>query len=156
MQLPLTRLSRPVLGFSCAAALAGSVALASPSDPDAADKKDKPSISLKASPSGGFSPLRVVLTAELKGGTNDFVDFYCPSIEWVWGDDTRSESRADCEPYEAGKSEIKRRYTTDHVFNTMGEYAVEFRIKQKDRVVGLGKTLVRIRPGIRDGGGYPE
>lgn len=115
------------------------------------DKKLKPSVSLRASPQVGFSPLRVVLTAELTGGVDDFEDFYCPSVEWVWGDDTRSESRVDCEPYEAGKSQIKRRYTIDHTFNTMGEYRVEFRLKQKKKSVGGARTTVRVRPGIRDG-----
>ena len=71
----------------------------------------------------------------------------------MWGDDTRSESKMDCDPYEAGKSEIKRRYLFDRVFLSPGEFRVEFRMKQKDKVVGLGSTLVRIRPGLRDGGG---
>src|SRR5687767_8221478 len=97
----------------------------------AADKT-RPSVSVKASPSTGFAPTRVVLTAELKGGADDYVDFYCPSIEWVWGDDTRAETKADCDPYEVGKSEIKRRYVIDRTFQTPGNFRVEFRIKQKD------------------------
>ncbi len=75
-----------------------------------ADQNKKPSISLRANPPVGFSPLRVVVTAEIKGGANDYEDFYCASVEWEWGDDTKSESKADCDPYEAGKSEIKRRF----------------------------------------------
>jgi hypothetical protein len=115
------------------------------------DKKPKPSVSLRASPQVGFSPLRVVLTAELTGGVDDFEEYYCPAVEWYWGDDTKSESKVDCDPYEAGKSEIKRRYTVDHTFNTMGEYRVEFRLKQKNKVVGGARTTIRVRPGIRDG-----
>ena len=117
----------------------------------AADKS-RPSVSLKANPSTGFAPTRVVLTAEIKGGADDYQDFYCPSIEWVWGDDTRAESKGDCDPYEAGKSEIKRRYVIDRVFQTAGNFRVEFRLKQKDKVVGSGSTTVNIRPGLRDGG----
>jgi hypothetical protein len=93
----------------------------------------------------------MVLTAELKGGADDYEDFYCASVEWDWGDDTRSESRADCEPYEAGKSEIKRRFVIDHTYNFAGDYRVQFRLKQKKKVVGGGSTEVKIRPGIRDG-----
>ena len=64
-----------------------------------------------------MSPLRVVASsAELIGGANDSEEFYCPTIEWDWGDGTQSESSVDCEPYEAGKSEIKRRFTVSHVF----------------------------------------
>lgn len=117
------------------------------------DDKTKPSITIRASPSAGFTPLRVVLTAELKGGADDFADYYCPTIEWIWGDDTRAESTADCDPYEAGKSEIKRRYTTSRIFQTSGNAKVEFRLKQKDKVVGSGSTRVNVRPGLHDGGG---
>ena len=122
--------------------------------PDAKDKdkKEKPTISVKANPMIGFSPTRVVLTADLRGGTNDFEEFYCATVEWDWGDDTRSESRADCEPFEAGKSEIKRRYTIDHVFNSAGEFRVEFRLKQKNKVVAKGSAEVKVRSGLRDGG----
>ena len=128
-----------------------------------ADKK--PSISVKANPPVGFSPLRTVVTAELKGGPNDYQDFYCASVEWDWGDDTRSQSNADCEPYEPGKSEIKRRYTMDHTFRanvgTYGEpgvrdpqssapiqFRVKFLLKQKDKVVGSGQTTIELRGGF--------
>ena len=113
----------------------------------------RPSIAVRASPSAGFSPLKVVLSAEIKGGPDDFADFYCPTIEWVWGDDTRAESTVDCDPYEAGKSEIKRRYSVSRIFQTSGNYRVEFRLKQKDKVVGAGSTTIQVRPGLRDGGG---
>src|SRR5262245_22206983 len=68
----------------------------------------KPSISLKANPPVGFSPLRVHVVAEFRGGDDDYADYYCPSIEWDWGDGTVSENSVDCDPYEAGKSEIRR------------------------------------------------
>ena len=116
------------------------------------EKKGKPSVSVKVTPTMGFSPARVVVTAELRGGADDYEQFYCGSVEWDWGDDTRSESKTDCEPYEAGKSEIKRHFAIDHTYNTAGEYRVEFRLKQKDKVVARGSADVKIRPGIRDGG----
>lgn len=116
---------------------------------DAAAQK-KASISLKASPSIGFSPARVVATAEVRGGPNDSEELYCASVEWVWGDDTKSESKTDCEPYEAGRSEIKRRYTLDHTFQSSGNYRIEFYLKQKNKRVLGGHTNVTIRPGSRD------
>jgi hypothetical protein len=119
----------------------------------AADDK-KPSITLKANPAMGFSPARVVVTAEVKGGRNDDESLYCASVEWVWGDDTRSESKTDCEPYEAGKSEIKRRFTLDHTYQTAGNYRVEFYLKQKNKRVLGGHTSVNIRPGARDIGSH--
>ena len=140
---------RGAVFLGCAMAI-GSVAMAAGDD-----KKAKPSISVRATPQTGFSPLRVVVTAELKGGANDYQDYYCPSIEWNWDDGTKSESKGDCDPYEAGKSEIRRRYTIDRVYQMGGEYNVEFRLKQKDKTVGMGKTLIRVRPGVRDPG-FPE
>ena len=133
--------------LACVILLAGGVAVAAAADSD----KKKPSISVRASPSAGFSPLRVVLTVELKGGDDDFADYYCPTIEWVWGDDTRAESTADCDPYEPGKSKIQRRYTTSRIFQSSGDPQVEFRLKQKDKIVGSGSTRINVRPGVRDG-----
>ena len=144
MYLPFLRRALPAI--LCASVLAVSIQASGP------DKKAKPSVSVKVSPMIGFSPARMVLTADLKGGADDYQDFYCASVEWDWGDDTKSESKTDCEPYEAGKSEIKRRFTIDHTYNIAGEYRVEFRLKQKDKVVARGSADVKIRPGIRDGG----
>ena len=123
---------------------------ARPGAAQADGKKSKPTITLKSTPVMAFSPARMVLTAEIRGGDNDYQDFYCATVEWDWGDDTRSQAGADCEPYEAGKSEITRRFTIDHTFNTAGDYRVEFRLKQKNKVVAKAATEVKIRPGIRD------
>jgi hypothetical protein len=142
-------LRRTLPAVLCASALALAVA-AQAAGPD---KKDKPSITVKVSPLVGFSPARMVLNADLKGGADDYEEFYCASVEWDWGDDTRSESKTDCEPYQAGKSEIKRHYTIDHTFETSGDFRVEFRLKQKNKIVARGATEVKVRPGVRDPGG---
>ena len=120
----------------------------------ASDKdKGKPSISVKASPIVAFSPARVVVTADIKGGPDDYEDFYCATVEWWWGDGTSSNQTSDCEPYEAGKSEIKRHFTIDRVFQSSGDFRVEFRLKKKDKIIGMGSTMVKIRPGVREIGG---
>jgi hypothetical protein len=103
----------------------------------------------------GISPARIVASADLSGGANDYEEFYCPSIEWDWGDDTRSTTSADCEPYEAGKSEIKRRFTADHVYNHAGDFRLQFRLKKKDKAIAAAATSVKIRPGLGDPGGLP-
>ena len=144
--MPHALIGRVLPAILCASALAVSVHGADP------DKKSKPSIVVKVTPLVGFSPARMVLTADLKGGAYDYEEFYCPTVEWDWGDDTKSEMKTDCEPYEAGKSEIKRHFSTDHTFNIAGDYRVEFRLKQKNKVVARGSTDVKVRPGIRDGG----
>lgn len=120
-----------------------------------ADKPKRPKLSVKASPAMAVSPARVVASADVDGGPDDFEEFYCASIEWDWGDDTKSNNTADCDPYEPGKSQIKRRFTADHVYRTSGEYRIQFRLKQKNKSVGSASTSVRIRPGIGDPGGDP-
>ena len=85
-------------------------------DKDQKDADPRPKLTLRANPVIAMAPARVVLTAELNGGANDYEEFYCPAVEWEWGDGTKSESSSDCAPYEPGKSEIKRRFTVEHVF----------------------------------------
>src|SRR5712691_4608000 len=80
------------------------------------DQDKRPTLKLTARPPLGMSPARIILTADLNGGPNDAEDYYCPTIEWDWGDGTTSESTSDCAPYEPGKSEVRRRYTVEHVF----------------------------------------
>ena len=113
------------------------------------DSKDnpRPRIILRAQPPMGVAPARIVLTAELVGGANDFEEYYCPTISWDWGDDTISESTVDCEPYEAGKSEIKRRFTVQHIFRQEGNQKVFFRLKRRSKEVGTAWVMVAVRPG---------
>jgi hypothetical protein len=110
----------------------------------------KPSLSLRATPPVGFSPLRVRLVVDVRGGSDDYQDFYCPAIEWDWGDGTVSGNSEDCNPYEAGKSTIKRRYTIEHVFRQPNTFQVFFRLKQRDRVIAASSANIQVRPGVRD------
>ena len=109
----------------------------------------RPKINVRAQPSVSVAPARVVLTGELQGGADDFEEYYCPSIEWDWGDDTSSESTIDCEPYEAGRTQIKRRYTVQHTFRREGTYKVYFHLKSKDKLLGSASVTVQIQPGGR-------
>jgi hypothetical protein len=163
-----TCVSRCSLVLLLSIAVVLSAGFASRETATGSDQKDKdqgkrPSISVKANPPVGFSPLRVILTAEVKGGPDDFEDFYCASVEWEWGDETKSENKADCDPYEPGKSQIKRRYVMEHTFRNSdansaigagtGEQGpmqvrVKFNLKQKGKIVGSGQTIVELRQGI--------
>src|SRR4030095_6426104 len=86
----------------------------------AGDDDKKPSLSLRATPPVGFSPLKVRIVVDVRGGADDYADFYFPTIEWDWGDGTVSGNSEDCDPYQAGKSSIKRRYSIEHVFRQQG------------------------------------
>ena len=90
------------------------------------------------------------MTAELKGGVDSTGELYCPSLEWDWGDGTRSEADADCEPYEAGKSTIKRRFTQTHTYDIAGNYRVLLRLKRGSKVLVAGNVSVQVKPGLRD------
>ena len=127
-----------------AAAFLGS-AHATGTQRDSDDKK--PSLSLKVNPPLGFSPLKVRAVAELRGGADDNVDFYCAGTEWDWGDGTISENSSDCDPYEAGKSTIRRHFTGDHVFRQEGAHKIVFRLKQKTKVVGSANASIQVRAG---------
>lgn len=115
--------------------------------PDTKDIK-KPALTLKANPAVGFAPMRIFLSAELKGGPNDYQEYYCPTVEWDWGDGTRSESTTDCEPYEAGKSEIKRRFAVEHMYRLAGIFNVQIRLKRKEKVLVVATTTLRIQASI--------
>jgi hypothetical protein len=141
MCLPHASLRRLILALACTVMIATVDA-----------KDDKPSISLKASPAVGFAPVRIVLTADLRGGADDYEEFYCATIEWDMGDGNKSEQRADCDPYEPGKSQIKRHFVKDQTFNIPGNFRIQFILKQKDKIVGVGRTTIRVQPGLRDGG----
>lgn len=121
--------------------------------PSAAQRETdkKPSLSLKATPPAGFAPLRVHLAVDVKGGANDYADFYCPTLVWDWDDGTTSETSEDCQPYEAGKSTIQRRFSADHVFRLSGEYRLAFRLKQKDKVISSATATITVRPGATEG-----
>lgn len=114
----------------------------------AQDSSKRPSLSLRAAPAVAFAPARIILTAEVRGGPNDFEDLYCPSVEWEWGDGTSSSASADCEPYAAGRSQIRRRYTVEHIYRQPGSFRVHLRLKKGTRITGFANTAVQVRPGL--------
>ena len=133
------------------AALAAALVASRPLWAAQRDADKKPSLSLKANPPAGFAPLRVHLTVDVRGGANDYAEFYCPTVQWDWDDGTISENSEDCEPYEAGKSTIQRRYSADHTFRLSGDYRLSFRIKQKDKVIAATTTTLTVRAGANEG-----
>jgi hypothetical protein len=142
-------------GVAQAVALAFSALLLIPANALVAREQGgskKPSLSLKATPAISFAPARIVVVAEVKGGSDDFEDFYCPTVEWEWGDLTTSTAEADCPPYQPGKSEIKRRYTVEHRYKTAGSYRITMRLKKGNKVVGATNTQIQVRAGLEPGG----
>jgi hypothetical protein len=116
------------------------------------EKKDQKhaSLVLKATPPIAFSPARIVVTAELRGGADDTEELYCPGLEWDWGDGTKSESTSDCEPFQAGKSSIQRRFTSSHTYDISGPYRVLLRLRRGSKTIVSGNTSIQVKPGFRD------
>jgi hypothetical protein len=134
-------------GVACFTIGASGSALAQ-NDKPAEDPK-RPRLTLRTSSAIATSPARITLTAELVGGANNYQDYYCPTVEWTWGDGTRSESEFDCEPYQAGKSEIRRYFTVQHVFRT-GDYHVTFRLRRRDKELAAITAELRIQPSLNE------
>jgi hypothetical protein len=150
----LVRLTAVLAGVCVASALIVPVSLGAQKDDQKGAQKQgddkRPSLALKVTPPLGFSPLRVHAAIDVRGGADDSIDFYCPTIEWDWGDGTVSETSEDCDPYQEGTSTIRRRFSADHTFQQGGAYRVMFRLKQKNKVVATASTNVQVRAGVRD------
>jgi len=142
LHLPLARLGALL-------ALVAGVVPGQVLDAQAPDKR--PSLALRVTPQVAFAPAKVVVRAEIRGGPEDNEHLYCPTVEWVWGDGTTSENSADCEPYEAGKSQIRRRFSAEHTFRNAGQFRVVLRLKKGGRIVGMANAVLQVRPGAFGG-----
>ena len=131
----------------CAAALAIAACVAAAGAATGRTRASGRTCSFGPIPLIAFVPAKVQFTAVLEGGDDDYRDFYCPTVEWDWDDETSSESSPDCEPYEAGRSRIVRRYTAQHIFNFDGNYDVKFRMKSRGRTIASVTLSVEVRPG---------
>ena len=130
-------------GVAAALALAAGMALAAEAKPK------KPRLDLRATPRMAFSPVNVFFTAELTGG-DDVEEYYCPELEWEWDDGGKSTQESDCPPWEAGKTKIERRFTSDHEFRRAGVYNVKVTMRRADRSMAAASVRVTVRPGLGD------
>jgi hypothetical protein len=130
-------------------ALAPLALLALASALTAADGAKKPRLDLRASPRVAFSPVRVLMTAELVGG-DAVEDYHCPGVDWDWGDGTHSFHEADCPPFAPGM-ELERRFTASHAYVAAGDYHVRVSLRRASRSVAAAQTSVLVRSGLGDG-----
>ena len=103
-------------------------------------------VSLRASPRVAAAPATVVFNVELTGG-EDGEDLYCPVLEWEWGDGTNSEEEEECPPFEAGHTQVQRRFTASHEYRDRANPKVAVTVRKGDRV--LGKDAVSLVIGER-------
>ena len=144
-------IGRQMLSRALAVLAAGSLAVPlladSPPKPDA--KLKKPHLELRSTPRMGFSPLHVLVTAELTGG-DDVEEMHCPEVEFEWDDGGKSVHEADCTPFEAGVTKIQRRFTAEHDFVQAGAYRVKATMRKADKVLLVATVVVNVRPGLGD------
>ena len=133
-------------------ALLAVLALATPGPAGSDDDEgERPELHLRATPRFAFSPATILFTLELKGG-DDVEEFYCPEVEWEWGDGGRSVSEGDCDPWEPG-TEIDRRYTGRHEYLYSGRYRVRVTFSKAGKRVTEQTLAITVRPG---GGERPQ
>lgn len=109
---------------------------------------EEPELRLRASPRVGFAPAEILFIGELRGGSDDHEPLYCTTEEWEWDDGTHSERTPDCEPFEPGTTEIRRRFSQRHIFRHSGRYEVRLSLKRRDDVVASVRTTIEIRGGF--------
>ena len=81
-----------------------------------------------------FSPVNILLTAELQGG-DDIEEFHCPEVEWDWDDGGRSVHQEDCAPLKAGAA-LERRFTANHAYRQAGTYNVKITMRRATQSAG--------------------
>lgn len=115
---------------------------------DEGKKGKRPSLALRALPRFAFSPASIHFTAELIGG-DDVEDFYCPDVEWEWGDGGKSQQESDCAPFEEG-TQIDRHFTADHVYQLSGRYTAKVTLRRAGKSIAAQTLQITVRPGLGD------
>ena len=108
----------------------------------------KPRLDLRATPRMAFSPVNVLLTAELVGG-DELEEYYCPGLEWNWGDGAKSVRESDCPPFQPG-GEFVRRFSAEHGYRRAGEYEITVTLRRANKSLAAASARVDVRPGLGD------
>ena len=101
----------------------------------------KPYLTLRASPQMGLPPLRVLLTAEIKGEETD--TFYCPEIAWLWPNETVSTEGGDCTPFEQ-RDDFQRRWTRGVTLGVPGRWTFWVELRKSGRVIAREPVTVEV------------
>lgn len=123
------------------AALLASTALATSGRAEEAGR-GRPRLDLRATPRMAFPPANVFVVAELKGRPSE--DFYCPGLEWEWGDGSRSTEESDCPPYEEG-ARLERFFSARHAFGAPGSYDVKLTMRRAERTLAVARVEVVVQ-----------
>ena len=114
-----------------------------------ADKVKKPTLDMRVTPRMAFSPVNILVIAELKGG-DDIEEYYCPEIEWDWDDGGKSVQESDCDPFQDGSTAIERRFSEEHHYGRAGVYNVKATFRKAGKSFLAGTIRVTVRAGAGD------
>jgi hypothetical protein len=102
----------------------------------------RPHLELRATPSTAFSPATVMVVARLVGG-DDSEEFYCPGLEWDWGDGSRSTREGDCAPYD-DETKMARLFSLRYRYREAGDFRVRLTLRRAGRTVASAGVSVRV------------
>ena len=105
-------------------------------------KPKRPQLDLRASPRVAFSPVEILVTGQLKGGA-ELEEFYCPGLEWDWGDGTHSAYESDCAPFESDTT-LERFFSGRHAYREPGAYNVRLTLRRATRTVAVASVAVTV------------
>lgn len=105
----------------------------------------RPRVEVRATPRMAFPPVSVLVVAQLVGG-DEHEDFYCPDVEWDFGDGSRSAQQADCEPFMDGMS-LERNFMARHAYLRSGDYEVRVTLRRASRALAVATTRVTVHAG---------
>ncbi len=135
-------------------AVLGALALASAAAAEIPPKGKHPALDVRAIPRMAFSPVNVLVIAELRGG-EDLEEYYCPEVEFFWDDGGKSVQESDCPPFEPG-TKIERRYSAEHYYERAGNYGVTVTLRRAGKVLRKQTFRLNVRAGLGDPTDVPE
>ena len=108
----------------------------------ARDGVARPHLELRATPPTSFSPATVMVVGKLVGG-DDVEDFYCPALEWDWGDGSRSMREGDCPPFD-DETQMARLFSVMHRYREAGEFKARLTLRRGGRTVASAAVSIRV------------
>lgn len=83
-----------------------------------------------------------VLSVRVQGPEDPLL--WCPTVVWDFGDGTKREHQASCDPYDPLTSRIPRRYSTTHGFRWRGNFRPTLKLMVGDKVVYMVTGSIQV------------
>jgi hypothetical protein len=83
-----------------------------------------------------------MVVGKLVGG-DDVEDFYCPCLEWDWGDGSRSMREGDCPPFD-DETQMARLFSVMHRYRETGDFKATLTLRRGGRTVASAAVSIRV------------